>query len=587
VSWTAPASDGGSAITSQTVTPYIGGSAQTPVQVSASATSTTVTGLATGTTYTFKVTATNGIATSSPSQASNAATPEQTIYDFTDPGTTDAGDTLPVELGVKFKATFEGTVTGIRFYKAAGNTGTHIGSLWSASGTRLAQATFTNETDSGWQTVLFSQPVAVTANTTYVASYFAPNGHYSVTSGGLASPVDNGQLEALGNGSSPNGVYVYGPTSQFPSNSYNASSYMVDVLFQPAAVPGAVTGVSATADRNAATVSWTAPATGGSPTSYTVTPYIGSTAQTSKTVTGSPPATSTTISGLTAGTSYTFTVHASNPSGDGPESAASGSVTPLGAIAPSAPTGATAQADAKAAIVSWQAPASNGGSPITSYTVTPFAGSVALAGVQVGGDTTAARISGLTDGTAYTFTVKATNSAGSSGASGASNAVTPQASIFDGTATGTDSGDPGSVVLGVKFTSDVAGTITGIRFHKVAANTGAHVGSLWTADGTLLAQASFTSETASGWQAVSFATPVPITAGTTYVAAYLAPNGHYSVTPDAFRTDGVDNAPLHALANITSPNGVFAYSATSVFPTQTYSAGNYWVDVLFTPGGGQ
>ena len=69
----------------------------------------------------------------------------------------------------------------MRFYKAAANTGTHVGSLWTAGGQRLAQATFTGETASGWQTVTFSSPVEVQPNTTYVASYHAPNGHYSAT----------------------------------------------------------------------------------------------------------------------------------------------------------------------------------------------------------------------------------------------------------------------------------------------------------------------------------------------------------------------------------------------------------------------
>src|SRR5204862_3240378 len=68
-------------------------------------------------------------------------------------------------------------------------------------------------------------------------------------------------------------------------------------------------------------------------------------------------------------------------------------------------------------------------------------------------------------------------------------------------------GDPNSVELGVKFTSDAAGLITGIRFYKSTTNTGTHVGSLWSITGTLLAQATFTNETASGWQQVNFATP--------------------------------------------------------------------------------
>ena len=78
----------------------------------------------------------------------------------------------------------------------------------------------------------------------------------------------------------------------------------------------------------------------------------------------------------------------------------------------------------------------------------------------------------------------------------------------------------------MKFTSDVYGTINGIRFYKSTANTGTHVGNLWTAGGQLLASATFSGETASGWQSVSFSKPVPILPGTTYVASYFAPKGH-------------------------------------------------------------
>ena len=163
--------------------------------------------------------------------------------------------------------------------------------------------------------------------------------------------------------------------------------------------------------------------------------------------------------------------------------------------------------------------------------------------------------------------------------------MTPQPSIFElATPSTVDAGDPGSVELGVKFTSDVAGSVTGIRFYKAAANTGTHVGALWSAGGTLLGQGTFTGESASGWQTVTFAAPVAITANTTYVAAYLAPNGHYSLTGGGFATGPVDNPPLHALANGASPNGVYVYSAISAFPTGSFNASNYWVDVLFAPG---
>ena len=90
--------------------------------------------------------------------------------------------------------------------------------------------------------------------------------------------------------------------------------------------------------------------------------------------------------------------------------------------------------------------------------------------------------------------------------------------------------DPNAVSLGVKFRSDVNGFITGIRFYKGSANTGTHVGSLWTSGGQLLATATFTNETASGWQQANFATPVAITANTVYVASYHAPNGGYAAT---------------------------------------------------------
>ena len=133
--------------------------------------------------------------------------------------------------------------------------------------------------------------------------------------------------------------------------------------------------------------------------------------------------------------------------------------------------------------------------------------------------------------------------------------------------------------MGVKFSSEVAGNVTGIRFYKASTNTGTHIGSLWTTSGTLLASATFTSETASGWQQVNFSTPVAISANTTYVASYLAPKGHYSDTSSGFASAGVKNPPLQALANSVSVDGVYTYSSTNAFPSSTYKATNYWVDV--------
>ncbi|WP_092607059.1 DUF4082 domain-containing protein, partial [Raineyella antarctica] len=145
--------------------------------------------------------------------------------------------------------------------------------------------------------------------------------------------------------------------------------------------------------------------------------------------------------------------------------------------------------------------------------------------------------------------------------------------------------DPNAVELGVRFRSDVAGNVTGIRFWKGTQNTGTHTGSLWTTTGTRLASAVFSNETASGWQEVKFSTPVAITAGTTYVASYHTTSGNYAGDNDAFATAGVDNPPLHALRDgLDGADGVYAYSSTSTFPTQTWRSSNYWVDVVLDTG---
>jgi hypothetical protein len=510
------------------------------------------------------------------------------------PDRPDSGDTQSVEVGMKFRSDVFGTVTGVRFYKSVANGGAHVGSLWTSSGQLLASVTFSNETSSGWQQVNFSNPVTIVPNTVYVVSYFAPLGHYAATGGYFypapsPPPVGGGSfdsppLHAIGNNVSGDGLYAYGASSTFPTASYNASNYWVDPVFTPAPPPGQVTNVTASAGRSSATVSWSAPSTGGPATTYTVTPYIGSTAQTPTTVNGNPAATTVTVNGLQGGTAYTFTVQASNPNGQGPVSAASNSVTPLETTAPSAPSGVRAVPASGRALVSWTAPSNNGGSAITGYTVTPYVGSTAGTPVQVSdGSATSATVTGLTNGTGYTFTVSATNGVGTGPASAASNAVTPADTIFDfATPATVDSGDSSAVELGVKFTADSSGTITGIRFYKAATNTGSHVVSLWSTGGQLLASATVTNETPSGWQYATFQNPVSITAGTTYVASYFAPNGHYSYTANAFASS-VDNPPLHAVANSTSANGVFAYSASSTFPAGSYNATNYWVDPMFQP----
>ena len=191
----------------------------------------------------------------------------------------------------------------------------------------------------------------------------------------------------------------------------------------------------------------------------------------------------------------------------------------------------------------------------------------------------------------YTIVVKSgasgvKDAAGNALAADASSTFTtaavavPQVSLWNGAATPDqiDSGDTQAVELGVKIKSDVDGFITGLRFYKSSTNTGTHTASLWSASGQLLATTTFTNETASGWQQANFATPVAVTANTTYVASYHTNSGHYSVTRSYFGST-VDNGPLHALAG--PYNGVYAYG-TGNFPTNSYVSGNYWVDVVLS-----
>ena len=140
--------------------------------------------------------------------------------------------------------------------------------------------------------------------------------------------------------------------------------------------------------------------------------------------------------------------------------------------------------------------------------------------------------------------------------------------------------DPSGVNLGVKFQATEAGEITGLKYYKGADDIGTHVGSLWTSDGTLLASATFTKESASGWQYVTFDNPVSISADTTYVASYHS-NGHYTATGNFFiseYTNGDGSLSTPAAA------GVYTYGASDLLPTSTSNA-NYWVDVLFASSG--
>ena len=141
-------------------------------------------------------------------------------------------DPFAVELGVKFRSDIAGFITGIRFYKTSGNTGTHTGNLWSTTGTNLGMVTFSGESTTGWQEATFSSPISILANTTYVASYHTTSGNYALGTSFASAGVDNPPLHALREGvDGSNGVYHYGNGGVYPTTTFGSSNYLVDVVF--------------------------------------------------------------------------------------------------------------------------------------------------------------------------------------------------------------------------------------------------------------------------------------------------------------------------------------------------------------------
>jgi hypothetical protein len=415
-------------------------------------------------------------------------------------------DRTSTEVGVKFQPDRNGWISGVRFYKDAANTGTHTGKLWTKDGTKLAEVTFTNESASGWQQATFSQPVPVTANTTYVASYVAPNGRYSADTGYFAAGgYSRAPLSALGDGEvGPNGVYAYG--GGFPNTGWESANFYVDVVFTTTNTP----------------------------------PPAG------PTVTATGPADQAT--GVAAGTNLS----------------------------------ATFNKDVQPATVVWSLKKS------ADSTAVPGTASYTAATRTAAFDPTA----DLAPGTSYTASVSGAKDTAGTPMSPVSwtfiTAGTPPAPVCAPCTIWPASAVPGTpadnessaITVGVRFKTDVGGKITGVRFYKGTGNSGTHVANLWGPDGTKLAEATFTGETATGWQQVTFSQPVTVTAGAVYTASYYAPNGRYAADEGGLAQQA-GTGPVKALAdNESGGNGVYKYGTGR--PDQTWNSSNYWVDVLFS-----
>ena len=221
-------------------------------------------------------------------------------------------DPSEIEVGVKFRADTPGYITGLRFYKTPEGTGTHVGHLYTAGGAQMAEATFTKETSSGWQQVDLAKPVAINANTTYVASYYAPNGHYAALSNYFSVVgADSAPLHALADGvDGHNGVYHYGVDGTLFSGagpeSFQATNYMVDVVFESEEQPPVISNVQTVAHNDGtATVTWETDKASDSKVDYgTSSSSLGSSKSSSTQVTSH----SIQLSGLAANTTHYFRV---------------------------------------------------------------------------------------------------------------------------------------------------------------------------------------------------------------------------------------------------------------------------------------
>jgi hypothetical protein len=450
------------------------------------AVSTAVTGLIPGT-YIFQLSINGGISTSQVSVIVLPAGAPSTIFTTQFP-TDNLSTGNPVELGVKFRSSQAGYINGIRFYKTLGNEGAHIGELYSSAGIKLASATFNGETTSGWQTVLFSAPVFISANTTYIAAYFSATGTYTATPNYFTTPVVNNPLTGLADGTDgANGVFKYTNTPAEPTTGSNQTNYWVDAIYS-----STLNNIVANAGNDQTIILPVASA-------------------------------SLDGSGSVNATSYTWTQVS------GPNTAAI--TTPVN----------------------------------VTTTATGLIRGIYIFDLTVNGGASSAQVAVTVMQNGSTLTI-----------------FTTQKPPDDATDNDGVNNPATGIETGVKFRSSQSGFISGVRFYKTTDNLGIHVGELYATDGTLLARATFSSETASGWQTVEFSTPVVILANTTYIASYFSPLGNYKGTVNYFTT-AVVNSPLTGLADGTDgPNGVYKYTAAEAMPVNGGAATNYWVDAIFS-----
>jgi hypothetical protein len=519
-----------------------------------------------------------------------------------------SGSNLTYELGTKVVADADMAVSAIRFYKSPGETGTHVGRVWSSTGALLGSVTFAGETASGWQQANLSTPVNIAAGQTYVVSV-GLNSFFVVTQQGLLTQLSSGPLHSVADGA--NGVFG-SAAGVFPTGSYNSSNYFVDaVVADPTQAPappqvsartpasGATgvartTTVTATFDQamDATTItasSFTLKTSGGASVTAsvaydaatrtaTLTPTAQLAASTAYTATLTTAVKSSQGFALAAPSTWSFTTVASSAPTVSATTPASGAtdVTPLSAVT------ATFSASLDPTTVDGQ-----------SFTLTAAGGAAVTATVSYDDATRTARLApaaALAPSTSYTATLSSAVRSSDGVAMTApvswtfttspcpcqlfGAASTPAATGLP-TQDGRSGAGPWSYEMGVKIQVSQAARLEAIRFYKSPGETGTHVGRLWSASGTQLATVTFAGESASGWQQANLSTPVALTPGQTYVVS-VGVNAYFVMTGAGLQSQAV-SGPLASLAD--GANGVYG-NAAGTFPTGSYNSSNYFVDAV-------
>lgn len=416
-----------------------------------------------------------------------------------------------IEVGMRFKADQAGYISGARFYKVSGMTGTHTASLWDNMGNRIAQAIFTSESPTGWQQINFS-PVAITANTIYTVSVYMADGNYTATpnfftgteinNSPLIAPSDTNAWDGLGNRGQ--GDYSAG-ASAYPTSYYNGGNYWVDVSY-----------VASTS---------------------TAAPQV--TAQTPV-----PNATNVPVGNVDIIATFDKSMDASTINSNTFLVKDSGGNPVAGTVSYNVQTYvATFTAD-----TIWNTS--------SKYTVTlKGSGSPAMADMQ--GITLAAD-------NVWSFT---TSSAPLACPCTLYNRQNPAGSTtyLDSTVNNSE--------LGTKIVPQESGYITALRFYKsIITPDTTHDGNIWDSNGNNLATVSFTNESEYGWQEATLTTPLYVRRGQVYVISYGMATGDYQALAGGF-TSALTSPGLAAYPSGDSRNTtVSTGTANSVL---SHAAGTY------------